>query len=284
MNNITINDQKVVKEIVKNSGSSFYWGMNILKSSRRRAMFAIYAFCRTVDDIADSELTFKKKNNLLKDWIKKIEKIYKGRTEDSLTRELKFSIKEYNLIKNDFLEIIDGMRIDSKENIVYPSRQNLENYCDKVAGAVGCLSICIFGINNKITGRNYAKYLGRALQLTNILRDIKEDSDRGRCYIFREALEKNNINMKPQHLIKSNKFNKVCEEISKLAEKYYVLANNESNKINDKALIGPEIMKNMYFKLFIKMKKNNWNFNQRIKLSVLEKLLVVFFTILRRKN
>ena len=66
MNDITINDQKIVKKIVKNSGSSFYWGMNILKSSRRRAMFAIYAFCRTVDDIADSELTFKKKNNLLK--------------------------------------------------------------------------------------------------------------------------------------------------------------------------------------------------------------------------
>ena len=64
MNNISINDQKVVKKIVKNSGSSFYWGMNILKSSRRRAIFAIYAFCRTVDDIADSQLSLKKKNNL----------------------------------------------------------------------------------------------------------------------------------------------------------------------------------------------------------------------------
>ncbi|MDC3176392.1 squalene/phytoene synthase family protein [Alphaproteobacteria bacterium] len=284
MNNISINDQKVVKKIVKNSGSSFYWGMNILKSSRRRAMFAVYAFCRTVDDIADSELALKKKKNLLNDWVKKIENIYKGLTVDSLTRELDFSIKEYNLIKNDFLEIIDGMRIDSKKNIIYPPKRDLENYCDKVAGAVGCLSISIFGIKNKISGRSYAKYMGRALQLTNILRDIKEDSERGRCYIFREALEKNNIKMKPEHLLKSDKLYAVCEEISKVAENYYTLASSESNKINDKGLIAPEIMKNIYLKLFIKMKKNNWNFNQRIKLSILEKLLVVFSTVLRRRN
>ena len=188
------------------------------------------------------------------------------------------------MIKNDFLEIIDGMRIDSKKNIVYPPKRDLENYCDKVAGAVGCLSISIFGIKNKITGRSYAKYMGRALQLTNILRDIKEDSERGRCYIFKKALEKNNVKMKPEHLLKSDKLYAVCEEISKVAENYYMLASSESNKINDKGLIAPEIMKNIYLKLFIKMKKNNWNFNQRIKLSILEKLFVVFSTVLRRRN
>ena len=189
------------------------------------------------------------------------------------------------MIKNDFLEIIDGMRIDSKKNIVYPPKQDLENYCDKVAGAVGyILSISIFGIKNKITGQVMQNTWVEALQLTNILRDIKEDSERGRCYIFREALEKNNVKMKPEHLLKSDKLYAVCEEISKVAENYYTLASSESNKINDKGLIAPEIMKNIYLKLFIKMKKNNWNFNQRIKLSILEKLFVVFSTVLRRRN
>ena len=101
--------------------------------------------------------------------MKKIENIYKGLTVDSLTREWAILSKEYNLIKNDFLEIIDK-RIDSKKNIIYPPKRDLENYCDKVAGAVGCLSISIFGIKNKIKGRSYAKYMGRALQLTNILK------------------------------------------------------------------------------------------------------------------
>ena len=263
MNNFITSDQKVIKRIVKSSGSSFFWGMNILKPNRKRAMFAVYAFCRTVDDIADSELTFEQKSLYLNNWIKKIEKIYQGFSDDSLSRELKFSIEKYNLIKNDFLEIIDGMRIDAKKKIIYPTKKFLEVYCDKVAGAVGCLSIDIFGVENKFAGRNYAKYLGRALQLTNIIRDINEDNNRGRCYIYKEALTKNNIKMKPNELMKSEKLEIVREEVFQLAEKYYFLADNEATKIDKRYIVASEIMKEMYFRLFQKMKKKKMELQKK---------------------
>ncbi len=105
MNHTSYIDQKNVKKIVLRSGSSFFWGMNILEKKRRRAMFAIYAFCRTVDDIADSDKSKKEKLLNLKIWRKQIKEIYKNLTFNSLTRELLFSIKEFNLNKNDFFEI-----------------------------------------------------------------------------------------------------------------------------------------------------------------------------------
>ena len=284
MNNFITSDQKVIKRIVKSSGSSFFWGMNILKPNRKRAMFAVYAFCRTVDDIADSELTFEQKSLYLNNWIKKIEKIYQGFSDDSLSRELKFSIEKYNLIKNDFLEIIDGMRIDAKKKIIYPTKKFLEVYCDKVAGAVGCLSIDIFGVENKFAGRNYAKYLGRALQLTNIIRDINEDNNRGRCYIYKEALTKNNIKMKPNELMKSEKLEIVRGEVFQLAEKYYFLADNEATKIDKRYIVASEIMKEMYFRLFQKMKKKKWNYKKRVRLSFYDKFFIIFSVLLRRKN
>lgn len=284
MNNSITSDQKVIKRIVKSSGSSFFWGMNILKPNRKRAMFAVYAFCRTVDDIADSELSFEQKSLHLNNWIKKIEKIYQGFSDDSLSRELKFSIEKYNLIKNDFLEIIDGMRIDAKKKVIYPTKKFLEDYCDKVAGAVGCLSIDIFGVENKYAGRNYAKYLGRALQLTNIIRDINEDNNRGRCYIYKEALTKNNIKMKPNELMKSEKLEIVRGEVFQLAEKYYFLADNEATKIDKRYIVASEIMKKMYFRLFQKLKKKKWNYKKRVTLSFYDKFFIIFSVLLRRKN
>lgn len=284
MNTNTIHDQKVIRKIVKKSASSFFWGMNILSNEKKRAMFAVYAFCRLVDDIADSEFTYKKKNVLLLDWVNKIEKIYKGISNDSLTRELKYSVEKYDLLKDDFLQIIDGMKIDARKKIIYPSKIFLENYCDKVAGAVGCISINIFGVKNKSAGRNYAKYLGRALQLTNILRDVQEDVKRGRCYLFKEALQKNNINMEPNDLLKSEKKKLVLKEIFDLAENYYNLANREAIKINRNKLVAAEIMKKMYFKIFQKMRKTNWNFNVRMKLSFPEKLWVILSVLAGRQN
>lgn len=284
MNNSITSDQKVIKRIVKSSGSSFFWGMNILKPNRKRAMFAVYAFCRTVDDIADSELSFEQKSLHLNNWIKKIEKIYQGFSDDSLSRELKFSIEKYNLIKNDFLEIIDGMRIDAKKKVIYPTKKFLEDYCDKVAGAVGCLSIDIFGVENKYAGRNYAKYLGRALQLTNIIRDINEDNNRGRCYIYKEALTKNSIKMKPNELMKSEKLEIVRGEVFQLAEKYYFLADNEATKIDKRYIVASEIMKKMYFRLFQKLKKKKWNYKKRVTLSFYDKFFIIFSVLLRRKN
>ena len=153
-----VDDQIEVKKIVKKSGSSFFWGMNVLDSERKRAMFSIYAFCRIVDDIADEI-----KNKRLK-----IEKL-----KSSIEKELKIAVEKFQLERLDFFAIIDGMMMDAKSDIKFPKKKNLELYCDRVAVAVGYLSIRIFGLSEK--EKKYAFYLGRAFQLTNIVRDFYED-------------------------------------------------------------------------------------------------------------
>ena len=182
-------DQFEIEKIVKQSGSSFYWGMKILPNKQTRAMFAVYSFCRIVDDIADEIKDKIKREKLLKEWELSIKNLFlKQKTKNSVERELLFSIEEFNLEKKDFLSIIEGMRMDSNSNIVFPSQKKLNLYCDRVAVAVGYLSIKIFGLSK--SAKNYALFLGRAFQLTNIVRDFSEDIDRGRCYISIKYLQK----------------------------------------------------------------------------------------------
>ena len=125
-------DQFEIEKIVKQSGSSFYWGMKILPKKQTRAMFAVYSFCRIVDDIADEIKDKIKREKLLKEWELSIKNLFlKQKTKNSVERELLFSIEEFNLEKKDFLSIIEGMRMDSNSNIVFPSQKKLNLYCDR---------------------------------------------------------------------------------------------------------------------------------------------------------
>ena len=273
-------DQKKVEKIVLNSTSSFYWGMNLLKKDQRRAMFSIYSFCRIVDDIADSQGLNSKKMNDLNDWKKKIENIYIKQTEDYITRELKIAIEKYGLIKSDFIAIIDGMKMDINKKIVYPSQNKLDLYCDRVAGAVGCLSMKVFEINHR-NSRKYAKNLGRAFQYTNILRDIKEDCSMGRCYIPIEIIKKSGFSKeKPELLIKRADLKEICKEFINKTKDYYLSAEKLSLEFERSKLKAPNLMKNMYESVFNKIYKNNWNNKAKIKLGKFEKFLIVFKSIL----
>ena len=275
-------DQKNIKKTVLKSGSSFFWGMNILEKKRRRAIFAVYAFCRTVDDIADSNKSKKEKLLSLKIWRKQIKDVYKNLTFDSLTRELLFSINEFNLKKNDFFEIINGMEMDVRKKIVYPNLKELEKYCDKVAGAVGCLSINIFGISNIREGRKYAIYLGRALQFTNILRDVKEDSVRGRCYLYKELLiEKKLDQVSPTELINRSEIDTICREFLIKTKTYYLMADKKSVSLERNKLLAAEIMKAMYEKLCKKMCRSRWSVKQKVKLNLYEKFVILLFKFMK---
>ena len=151
---MSVDDQIAIKEIVKKSGSSFFWGMNVLNSKKKRAMFSIYAFCRIVDDIADELDNKKEKESKLKKWKKRIQHIYESvDLNNSIERELKFAIENFMLEKSDFYSIIDGMMMDARQDIKFPSKKILNLYLDRVAVAVGYLSIRVFGLsdNEKIT-------------------------------------------------------------------------------------------------------------------------------------
>ena len=174
--------QTHAQDIVQASGTSFMAAMKILPEDRRTAMYAIYAFCREVDDIADANAPASEKIGRLKNWRREIDRVYRGDPQILTLRALVRPVRQFGLEKEDFLAVIDGMEMDAVEDIRGPSLAKLDTYCDRVASAVGRLSIRAFGAEED-RARRVAHHLGRALQLTNILRDLDEDARRGRLYL-----------------------------------------------------------------------------------------------------
>ncbi|HEU5018565.1 MAG TPA: presqualene diphosphate synthase HpnD, partial [Pseudolabrys sp.] len=172
---------------VRAKSSSFYLAMRILPRAQREAMFEIYSFCKAVDDIADGEAPRDQRLAGLADWRGKIDAMYAGSVPAHLER-LAATTKQFGLRKDDFLAVIEGMEMDAAADIRAPSMDELDIYCDRVASAVGRLSVRVFGLDDK-AGPPLAHHLGRALQLTNILRDIDEDAGFGRLYLPCEALQ-----------------------------------------------------------------------------------------------
>src|SRR5258706_590625 len=168
------------------SGSSFYAAMRILPRAQREAMFQIYSFCRQVDDIADSDGPRPERLAALQQWRDDIAALYQGHPPPRL-KDYVTSVKTFGLRREDFLAIVDGMEMDVPQDIRAPDMATLDLYCDRVASAVGRLSVRVFGLPED-DGILLAHHLGRALQLTNILRDIDEDAALGRLYLPRERL------------------------------------------------------------------------------------------------
>ncbi len=268
-------DQSHVEKIVKRSGSSFFWGMSRLSRKQKRAMFALYAFCRVIDDIAD-EVSSTKKQKLEKIlfWEKQIDLIFKSPDlKDTLSRELHLAVKFYNLEKNQIKAIIDGMKMDINENIIFPNRKKFELYCDRVAVAVGLLSIKIFGINSK-EGKNYAFNLGRAFQLTNIVRDFIEDLERGRCYIPLDCFKRYKIQPKLSGLSKNPKIKSILQDLLDEANIHFLKAVKISKNLDQRKIIASETMKLFYQTIHKKMFKKVLNFKKKVRLSLIEKLWI----------
>jgi squalene synthase HpnD len=169
-------------------GSSFYLAMRLLPKPRREAMYSVYSFCRLVDDIADDGGPRGARRQALDGWRADIDGLYAGESPRPSLRELAKVIKDFNLRREDFIAIVDGMDMDVERDIQAPDWATLELYCDRVASAVGRLSVRIFGTPPEFC-EGLAHHLGKALQLTNILRDIDEDAGINRLYLPREALE-----------------------------------------------------------------------------------------------
>ena len=275
-------DQYYIEKNVRKSGTSFFWGMKRLPKEQKRAMFALYAFCREVDDIAD-EKNLKKINKLnqISEWEKKINSIFKERKfKDSLSKELSEAVKRFDLSKSDFISIIKGMKMDINEDIKFPSKKKFELYCDRVAVAVGYISINIFGIRSP-EGRNYALNLGRAFQITNIVRDFKEDVNRSRCYIPINYLKKHKIRKNLKDLCESPKLNLILQDLLEEANSYFSNSNKISLKLDSKKIVASETMKLFYEKIHQKMYKKKIDLNKKIKLNFLEKLKIFMKIILR---
>jgi squalene synthase HpnD len=209
---------------LRTAGSSFFWGMQLLPHQRRKTMYALYAFCRDVDDIADGVASRELKLTLLSNWRSEIALLYAGRPRHAVTRDLSEAIHLYGLRSADFLAVIDGMEMDALRDIRAPGLAELDRYCECVAVAVARLSVRIFGEETP-AGERVAAELGRALQLTNILHDLAEDARRDRLYLPRELLHAHGIfATTPSWVLAQPALPDVCRDVARLAEAHSAAA------------------------------------------------------------
>ena len=227
------------------SGSSFYAAMRILPREQREAMFHIYSFCRQVDDIADSDGPRPERLAALQQWRDDIDALYAGHPPLRLV-DYVASVKKFSLQREDFLAIIDGMEMDVPQEIRAPDMATLDLYCDRVASAVGRLSVRVFGLPTD-DGIMLAHHLGRALQLTNILRDIDEDAGLGRLYLPREELQKCGITSTDPHQVAKNRnLPEVCAPLADRARGHFAKADEIMARHPRRLVRAPRIMSKYY--------------------------------------
>ena len=207
-------------EALPAAGSSFYTAMRLLPRERREAMYAVYAFCRAVDDVADDGGAREVRAAELDRWRADIDALFIG-IPPARVRALVGPVHRYGLKREDFLAVIDGMAMDAVEDIVAPREKTLDLYCDRVASAVGRLSVRIFGMP-EADGIRLAWHQGRALQLTNILRDIDEDAERGRLYLPLEKFHAIGLaNPTPRSALAHPRLGEVCAAVAAEAQAHY---------------------------------------------------------------
>jgi presqualene diphosphate synthase len=268
--------QGYVEQVVRRSGTSFYWAMRFLPSDKRAAMFAVYAFCREVDDIADEPGSIETKHRLLEEWRIAIDRLYRGDAVQPLTIALRRAIDRFALRKQDFLAVVDGMEMDAVERIRIFDMNELGLYCDRVACAVGRLSVRIFGVPEP-HGDQLASALGLALQLTNILRDLKEDASRDRLYLPAELLRTYGIDetMDAEVALRHPRVPDVCEQIAEIAVRSFEQAADLVARCDRRQVRPAVIMMEVYRRTLRRLIERGWRrWAEPVSVSSAEKLWV----------
>jgi phytoene synthase len=240
------------------SGSSFYAAMRLLPPAERAAMFAIYAFCRVVDDVADEPGPSPEERRAELDrWRADVAALYAGDPAPRISY-LAEHVRRFGLQQADFLAIIDGMEMDVGEPVIAPPYATLDLYCDRVASAVGRLSVKIFGMPDG-PGETLAFHLGRALQLTNILRDLDEDAEMGRLYVPSEALEAAGIATRdPKAVIDDPRIDAACRWVAAKAHDEYALADAVLKARPAGRIRSPRLMREVYQQILRETEAVGW--------------------------
>ena len=234
--------------------SSFYLAMRVLPKDQREAMFSVYRFCRAVDDVADEPEygSPEQRLNELERWRRGIAGMFAGNAAPELA-DLYGAARRYDLRQKDFEAVIDGVEMDAERNIRAPDWATLDLYCDRVASAVGRLSVRIFGLGAQ-RGETLAFHLGRALQLTNILRDIDEDAAVGRLYLPSEALAAARVAADdPLQAVQDPKIAIACDEVARRARRHFEEAEPILASAPRAAARAPRLMSTAYRSLLDNM-------------------------------
>jgi presqualene diphosphate synthase len=265
---------KDVHARVAASRSSFTVGMTLLPKEAREAMFALYAFCREVDDIVDESPTLDLRQRGLQLWRERIRALFHDQKHsDSITKALSVALERFPLVEEDFQTIIDGMAMDMGDPICGPTLAALDLYCDRVASAVGRASVRIFGDASE-NGLAVAHRLGRAFQLTNILRDLAEDAERGRLYLPEEILNRHGITTREAlKVLRHPQLASACRDLAQLARQHFAKADAAMRLCPPAAMRPARIMRAYYGAILSRLIAADWrNPFKRVSLSVWQKV------------
>ncbi|WP_018139600.1 MULTISPECIES: presqualene diphosphate synthase HpnD [unclassified Thioalkalivibrio] len=272
------------EEKAAKSGSSFYYAFRFLEPDRRRAITALYAFCREVDDIVDEVSEESVARTKLQWWREEIERLFDHQPRHPITQALQPHLAPFDLSREYFDEIIDGMQMDLDYDS-YPDFTTLSLYCYRAASVVGILSAHIFGFSDRRTLK-YAHDLGMALQLTNILRDVHEDAMRGRVYIPLDELKKHGV--KPEEFqlnVTDDRHRALFAEQAERARRYYQRA-EEHLPAEDRYAQRPGlIMAAIYRTLLDEIQDDGYRvLEHRVRLTPIRKLWIAWRTARRLKR
>jgi phytoene synthase len=272
------------RALTKKSASNLALAFILLPRNKREAMAALYAFCRAVDDVADEDsVATAKRREQLAAWRDDIRRACEnGSPQFVLNQEFQPVIQKFKLPFALFDELIKGCEMDL-DKLRYENFEELELYCHRVASVVGLLSIEIFGYKNAAC-HDYAVYLGKALQLTNILRDVKNDAARGRIYLPQTELKK--FNVSEAEILNSeysNRYQALASSVAERARGFYDLAHKTLPPEDRKSMVAAELMGSVYWELLQKLQRGRFNVfgPQPLKLSKPHKLALIAKSWLR---
>ncbi len=270
-------EQEGHKQITKKSKTNFLYSFSLLPKDKNDAINIVYAFCRKTDDIVDEEThTVEQKRVILKHWEEEFSKSLSGKSNHPLFTNLNWAIKKFNIPHEPFYDLIKGMEMDL-DITRYDNFDLLYKYCYRAAATVGLMCIEIFGYKNQST-KDFAVNLGIALQLTNILRDVKKDAEKGRIYLPQEDLKM--FGYSEEELLGSvynNKFIKLMEFEATRAGMFYERANSYLTKEDKGLMFSARIMGHIYYDILKQIKKKNYNvFANTVKVSKMKKLFYTF--------
>lgn len=262
--------------VTKNSNTSFYYSFALLPRYKREAISAVYAFCRYTDDIVDEGTDERRKGLLLRKWRMELGQALRGTSTYPLLNQLSSTARRFNIPVDHFYDLIRGMEIDLVKTR-YETFEDLREYCYLVASTVGLMCRQIFGYRNEST-RDYAVNLGIALQLTNILRDVKDDAKRGRIYLPQEDLRR--FGCREEDLFAGRytpEFANLMRFECDRARQYFDAARDALKDEDKYYFFAARIMWSIYAHLLRRIERSNYDvFKHRIALPRFLKLLIAF--------
>jgi len=269
---VNTRDGESAKRITRTSRTNFYYSFRFLSSQKRDAIHTVYAFCRRTDDIVDEGDDPSVKHARLKRWLEELTRATRGDSEFALLNRLMVIARRFRIPVEHFFELIRGMEMDLR-NSRYDTFDELKEYCYKVASTVGLMCSEIFGYR-KESARQYAIDLGIALQLTNIVRDVKHDAEQGRIYIPREDFAA--FGYSEEELLRceyNESFRRLMQFECNRARDYYLRA-RRSLALEDRAsFLAARIMDRIYFHILERIEKKNYDvFTEKITISTPKKI------------